>query len=86
MNGATALPCASTISTPSSAIINMMGINQNFLRARKNAHRSLMNDMVFLRTATSSSLVQGQRDGDRSSSYCWIYSDASGVGLCQAAA
>jgi len=41
MNGATAEPWASTIRTPSSAIVRKIGYNQYFLRTRMNAQSSL---------------------------------------------
>ena len=45
MNGATAEPWASTISSPNSAIMMKIGQSQNFLRTRKNAQSSLSIDM-----------------------------------------
>src|SRR5262245_33978403 len=42
MKGATAEPCASTISTPSSAIMTKIGHSQYFLRTRMKAQSSLI--------------------------------------------
>src|SRR2546427_3784440 len=50
MNGATAEPCASTISTPRRAIITKIGHNQYFFRVRMNAHSSLsISIAIFLK-------------------------------------
>src|SRR6516162_5609544 len=46
MNGATAEPCASTISTPNTPMMTTIGHSQYFLRVRRNAHSSLMNDIA----------------------------------------
>jgi hypothetical protein len=46
MNGATAEPWASTISTPNKAIMKNIGHSQYFFRARKNAQSSMISDMM----------------------------------------
>jgi len=46
MNGATADPCASTISVPRSKSTMMIGANQNFLRSFINAHKSFSNSII----------------------------------------
>src|SRR6516164_3750360 len=49
MNGATAEPWASTISTPNTAMMTTIGHSQYFLRVRRNAHSSLINDIAVSR-------------------------------------
>src|SRR5215470_2239989 len=51
MNGATAEPCASTIRTPNRAMTMTIGHSQNFLRVRRNAHSSLINDIGVSQTS-----------------------------------
>src|SRR5579883_1617646 len=46
MNGATALPCASTSSAPTINITNKMGSSQYFLRVRRKAPNSLRNESI----------------------------------------
>lgn len=46
MNGAMALPCAKTISTPNKLMISKIGTNQNFFLARRKAKSSLINDKI----------------------------------------
>src|SRR6266705_648157 len=46
MNGATAEPWASTISTPNRPVMTNIGNSQYFFRARRNAQSSLIIDMM----------------------------------------
>lgn len=47
MKGATAEPCATTIKTPKSNMIAMIGNSQNFFLAFKKDQSSLIMDMVI---------------------------------------
>src|SRR5215469_4825101 len=72
MKGATAEPCARTISTPNTPMMTTIGHSQYFLRVRKNAHNSMMNDIAPSQT---SELV-GHRIRSRTR---WFSQDPVGV-------
>src|SRR5215813_10293949 len=61
MNGATALPFANTMSAPNTAIINKIGMSQNFRRSRMNPQSSVTNSTMM----TSELLGHGMTRGSR---------------------
>ena len=64
MNGAITEPLLSTTKPPKTAIMKIIGISQNFLRARRNDHNSSKNDMVPRQNCFFIALVAGA-DGSR---------------------